>query len=175
MYVRSRGKDKSIVGQIPGMRDAAPHRLRRLHATSARADLHTDAHPPTHLPAATREKRIPFPSKVHTNGICSTLTSCTLHPRPERDRGSVGPLQFISSPNAGVFAALYDDSIYRIELADIAAFCAPITGVSARAATRSGVIAFALLGPVNCKNQRNIRRIKRQLQCERRSDGVFRM
>jgi hypothetical protein len=53
------------------------------------------------------------------------LRSCRMRytrgPR-ETDRPTgrpVGPLQFISSPDAGVFATLYDDSIYRIELADI--------------------------------------------------------
>lgn len=51
-------------------------------------------------PCAPPRARIPFPSKVHTNGICSTP-----------HRRTSGLLRFISSPITALFAVLYHDAI----------------------------------------------------------------
>jgi len=129
----SRRKNKSIVEQIP---DLPMYHLHHARYIGTMTYTWTYAH----LSTMTREKHIPFRK--------FTLMTFALHPHRvhytlgPRKTGPVGLLQFISSPDAGVFAALYDDSIYRIELADIDAFCVSTANVSARAATRSSVIAF---------------------------------
>lgn len=77
-------------GEIPGMQ-RGPHLLHHAHHVAPTScDLHTDGHPPTR-DAAVERTRIPFPSKVHTNGICSAHIA-----RGPRETANRGQLQFIS-------------------------------------------------------------------------------